>query len=128
MKASESYSAERKKLMEASERHKNEIKEEIGSLTNNTKQLFTNALLIGGALTLAYFAFSRLGSEKRRKRKAKNDEENDVRHEATLASPPSLFSQVGDAVIAQATLFLLDLAKEKLSEYLQQRKDRHENI
>ena len=111
--------------MEASERHKREIKEEIGSLTDNTKQLLTNALLVGGALALAYFAFSRAGGAKRKKQKAKYEEEKEERVDGGTSS---LFSQVGDAVIAQATLFLLDLAKEKLSDYLQQRKARHENI
>lgn len=128
MKAFETDDTERRKLMEVSEHHKSEIKREIGSLTDNTKQLVANALLIGGALTLAYFAFAHLRADKEKKKKSKNDEGRDARVDLPAASPPSLFSQVGDAVIAQATLFLLDLAKEKLSDYLQKRKAKHENI
>lgn len=114
--------------MEVSERHKEEIKREIGSLSDNTKQIFTTALFIGGALTLAYFAFNRVGTDKRKKRTSRKDEKNEDRVEGASTNSPSLFSQVGDVVIAQATLFLLDLAKEKLSEYLQQKRARHENI
>lgn len=125
----ETYDPEKKKLIETSERHKRELKKEVKSITENTERVVTNALFIAGALALTYFALSQIAGSRKKKKskqaKKQRDEDEDV--EIIEASTPSLFSQIGDAVVTQGTLILLDLAKEKLAEYLNQRKSANED-
>lgn len=125
----ETYDPEKKKLIETSERHKRELKKEVKSITENTERVVTNALFIAGALALTYFAVSQIAGSRKKKKskhtKKQRNEDEDV--EIIEASTPSLFSQIGDAVVTQGTLILLDLAKEKLAEYLNQRKSTNED-
>jgi hypothetical protein len=72
------------------------------------------------------------------KKKSKTRKLKVVRHElpeaeevstVTAAGPPGILSQVGTAVANQVTLMLLDLAKEKLTEFVQsmsERKDKEQ--
>lgn len=116
MKLLEKSDAEKKKLMETSERYKREIEAEVDSISQSTERILTNALFIGGALALTYFAVSGLtGSKKKKSKKRKRQIEDD---EVEESSEPSVISQIGEVVITQATMVLLEFAKEKLAEYL----------
>ncbi|HEY5692767.1 MAG TPA: hypothetical protein VIS49_15025 [Cyclobacteriaceae bacterium] len=117
MKLVEKSDSEKKKLIERSERYKREIEAEVDSISQSTERILTNALFIGGALALTYFAVTGLkGSEKKKTKKRKRQTEND---EVEDSSEPSVMSQIGEVVITQATMVLLEFAKEKLAEYLQ---------
>lgn len=127
MELLETQSPERRKLLETSERHKKEFEKEIKGVSDKTEKAITNALIIGGSLALTYFAVSQLTKSKktkvkRGKVKAINlpDQEE---MEIETSSAPSLVSQISEKLISQASLILLDLAKEKLSEYLTKRKN-----
>ena len=112
---------ERKKLVETSERHKLELTNELNGIGIKSDKLLTNALIIGGSLAFTYLLVSQLTSEvkkskKSKAQKAQSEDGFEIEEEATL------FSQLGAKLVDQATLFLLDIAKEKLSEYIQSKK------
>ncbi len=125
MELLETQSPERRKLLETSERHKRELEKEVKSVSEKTEKAITNALIIGGSLALTYFVVSQLTKSKKTKsKKVKvasllDEEETEVESQ----SAPSLISQIGEKLISQASIILLDLAKEKLSEYLTKRKN-----
>jgi arginine exporter protein ArgO len=114
---------ERKKLLEASERHKQALAKDFDDITLNTNKYLKNALIIGGSLTLTYMALNQL-TKSSKKIKKTNIKEAAVVDASTEMEEhePSLLSQLGAKLVDQATLILLDLAKEKLSEYLQSKK------
>jgi len=120
--------SEKKRLMEASARHKHELENEVKSITQNTERIVTNALLIGGALALTYFVVSQLTDTKSKKKKAKRREVSEEgQTEIEEPKTPTVLSQIGDVVISQATMALLEFAKEKLATYAQSRKSPDEN-
>jgi len=124
----ETQDSEKKKLLEASNRHRQEMEREIKDISQKTEKVLKNALIIGGALALTYIVVSQLSSSKSKKKKSRKerDLENSVDRELANETP-SLLSKMGDKAMNMATMLLLDLAKEKLSEYLQNRKSKDEN-
>lgn len=135
MELLESQDPEKRRLIEKSERHKRELEKEVTALSDKTEKMLTNALIIGGALALSYFVVTQLsGKSKKKKKKQKlkkqkvaavisnghaaEDEEDDQETSAT----PSLISEIGSRVVNQATVILVDLARQKLMEYLASRK------
>ncbi|MCW5909678.1 MAG: hypothetical protein KIT62_01330 [Cyclobacteriaceae bacterium] len=131
MELLETQDPEKKKLIEASQRHKQELQREVKSISENTEKAMKNALIIGGALAVTYLLVSQLGSSKKKKSKkarvaAHVEAETDA-EPATAYSPPPFISQVGERLVSQATLILLDIAKDKLSEYLSNRNQKHED-
>jgi FtsZ-interacting cell division protein ZipA len=128
MELLESQDPEKKKLLETSDRHRQEMEREIKDISEKTERVLKNALIIGGALALTFIVVSQLGSSKSRKKKLKDrKEEEKSGDEISEVEAPSLISKLGDKAMNMATMFLLDLAKEKLSEYLQQRKSKNED-
>jgi hypothetical protein len=89
--------------------------------------MLKNALIIGGALALTYVVVNQLSSTKAKKKKTKKAKSADVEIIEDDDESPSILSQMGDKLVNTATLFLLDLAKEKLSDYLQNKKEKDEN-
>ena len=110
-------------LLKKSAKHRQELQKEVELISERTQTALTNALIIGGTLAAAYFLVRQFsGSSKKSKskrarlavlpaREASVDEEE--------SSSPGVMSQIGTALASQATLFLIGLAKDKLSEYLQ---------
>lgn len=128
MELLETQDPEKRKLIESSQRHRKEMEREIKAISEKSEKVLKNALIIGGALALTYVVVSQLSSSKIKKRKSKKNIENeDSIHEEPIDENPSLLSKMGDRAINMATMLLLDLAKEKLSEYLQHRKSSNEN-
>ncbi|MGC4021942.1 MAG: hypothetical protein QM734_08365 [Cyclobacteriaceae bacterium] len=122
MELLETQDPEKKRLIETSERHRMEMEREVEDISNRSDRMLKNALIIGGALALTYVLVNQFSSRKTKKKSSKkpkvvNDEVEEYEDES-----PSVFSQMGDKVVNTATLFLLDLAKEKLSDYLENRK------
>jgi hypothetical protein len=136
MELLESQDPLKRKLIETSDRHKRELEKELKDITQKTEKTLKNALIIGGSLALGYLLVSQLSSSKRRvkavakKKKAAVAEVETDEEEAAVevvSGESSLISQIGTQVLNQATFLLLELAKEKLAEYLQTRKVKDEN-
>lgn len=128
MELLETQSPERRKLLETSERHKMELEKEMKGVSDKTEKAITNALIIGGSLALTYFIVSQLSKSKKNREKLKKvkvanlPQEEEEERESSYTTP-LLVSQIGEKLISQASIILLDLAKEKLSEYLTKRKN-----
>ncbi len=129
MELLETQDPDKKRLIETSERHKHELQKEVKAMSDKTEQVVKNALIIGGTLAITYLIVSQLGggSSKKKNKKAKSKivrEENEevIENDQDSYSPPSFLSQLGDRVVSQATLVLLDIAKDKLADYLSNRK------
>ena len=109
-----------------------ELEDEVKYISERTEKIVTTALIVGGALALTYFLMSQFSGSKSRKSKSKKTKAAsaaaDVEEEVEEPSEPNVMAQIGTALATQATAFLLSIAKEKLSEYLQaqqKKKDEH---
>lgn len=130
MELLESQDPEKRKLIEATDRHKRELQKEIKSISERSESAMKNALIIGGALAITYLLVSQLGSSKKKSKKvkARKEEEDEVSEVEVLTdAAPSFLSQIGERIVSQATVVLLDIAKEKLAEYLSNRQSKDEN-
>lgn len=112
-------------LLRKSEKHRRELEEEIKLFSASTEKVITNALVIGGTLAVTYI-IARQFFKSKSKRKSKSHALKPVKPAAEKIeaasveqTEPGIVSQIGSALAAQATVFLLDLAKDKLSAYLQ---------
>ena len=111
-------------LLRRSAKHREELEKEVELISERTQNVITNALIIGGTLAAAYLMARVIsGSSKSKTKTSKASlmpaavaSERVVEEEP---SSPGIMSQIGSALASQATMFLLGLAKEKLSEYLQ---------
>ncbi|MBK5279953.1 MAG: hypothetical protein JJE09_13925 [Bacteroidia bacterium] len=122
----ETQDPEKRKLIETSDRHKRELEKEVKAISDKTEQVLKNAVIIGGALALTYFTISQLTKTRRKKAKDKNGE-SEEEEEDSESSVSAFISQLGDRVISQGSLILLDFAKDMLMEYLESRKTKDEN-
>ncbi len=128
MELLETQDPEKRKLIETSDRHRQEMKREVKDLSDRSEKILKNALVIGGVLALTYFVVDHLSSkEKKHRSRNRNKNESNETVVSVEDESPSLLSSMGDKMINVASVFLLDLAKEKLSEYLQYRKQKDEN-
>ncbi|MBT1690667.1 hypothetical protein [Dawidia soli] len=117
-------------LLKKSAKHRAQLEEEVKLISERTSKAVINALVVGGALAVSYWLVRQLagggkGKSKRRKvvhakpvRVIQSDghEAEEVSYEPAV---PNIVTQIGTALASQATVFLLGLAKEKLTEYLQ---------
>jgi|SRR5690606_18193268 len=114
-------------LLRKSAKHREKLQGDVKLITENTEKVITNALIIGGSLALSYLLIHQLTKRSsKRKHKVKHKKIKVVKAEAPEEveiveedSTPGVFSQIGAAVASQASVFLLNLAKEKLTEFLQ---------
>lgn len=112
-------------LLKKSAKHRQELEDEVKLISEQTEKIITNAVIIGGTLAVAYFLvrqFSGSSSSKKvkpQKIKIVPDKSNEEEGDTEEASAPGVVSQIGAAIATQATIFLLSIAKEKLSEYIQ---------
>jgi hypothetical protein len=115
-------------LLKKSAQYRDELEEEAKVISDRTEKIIKNAVIIGGSLALAYFLYNQFSTSKKKKSKARKEKsvqatslaagiEEDEEDETS--SPNRVLSQIGTALISQASVFLLSMAKEKLSEYLQ---------
>lgn len=104
--------------------HRSALQKETKLISDRTEKAIINALIVGGALAATFFVVRQFSGKKSksklksRKLKIVPSTDDDMEPESH-ASVPGIVNQIGAAVANQATMFLLDLAKEKLSEYLQ---------
>jgi hypothetical protein len=120
----------KRELLKKSARHKSELEEEVREISHRTQKIITNALIIGGTLAVTYFLVKQFSGSKpatkSKSRKAKVLSENEeVEEEETPSfAVPGIVSQIGTALVSQASVLLLSLAKEKLSEYLESQSEK----
>jgi len=126
MELMETSNPEKRRLLQTSERHRQEIENEVKSISKSAEKALTNALFIGGALALTYLVVSQVTGSKTRKKKKKQSEAEDQEAEHQEAAP-SFLSHVGEIIVTQATMTLLELAKDRLSDYLQKRQSADDN-
>lgn len=132
MELLETQDPEKKRLIETSDRHKRAMEKEIGDLTSKTDKVVKNALIIGGALALTFLVISSIGKARKKKRKKIAKAQAVVGVGGEPVSPPleedddddepSVLNKVGSQLLNQASLILLDMARQKLNEYLASRK------
>lgn len=127
------------RLLKKSILQRTALGDEAKLISERTEKVITNALIIGGALAATYFVISQFsGGSKKKKRKTRKikvvaaaapqqiaEDEEEIQSQV-----PGVVAQIGTALASQATAFLLTLAKEKLTEYLerqmQKKTDDHE--
>ncbi|MBL7850637.1 MAG: hypothetical protein JNN04_07030 [Cyclobacteriaceae bacterium] len=124
MELLETQDPEKKKLVEASDHHKRAMEKELTDLTQKTDRVLKNALIIGGSLALTFLIVSAV-TRKRKKKKKKLALEAAAQAGVTPETGeeeedegPSILSTVGTQLLNQASVILLDLARQKLKEYL----------
>ena len=117
----------KEELLERSERHRQEMKDEVKMISERADKVITNALIIGGTLAAAYFLMRQFsGSSPKSKKKVaapkikivKATEASEETETTEEPSAPGVVSQIGAALASQVTIFLLSIAKEKLMQFL----------
>jgi hypothetical protein len=139
MKTLETDDPIKSQLLQKATHQREELADDVKALSERTETMLTNALIVGGALMLGYLIVKGLsGRKSRRKRKAKathkimqaapaSDDSEEVPYESSPSVVGSMMSQIGSAIATQATVILLDLAKEKLAEFLQAQAEKKAN-
>jgi hypothetical protein len=115
-------------LLRKSAQHRQQIEGDMKLITDNTEKMITNALIIGGSLALTYFLVRQFSGSSKKKSKNKaqkirvvQDSPQVTEVDSAEPSSPGMVTQLGAALASQASVFLLNLAKEKLMEYLGER-------
>jgi len=130
MELLETQDPHKRKLIEKSERHRQALEKEVKAVSERTERVLKNVLIIGGSLALAYFITSQFyGSRKKKKLKVAKAAPGNLTPRVIEQedTQPSLLARVGGQFVNQATFLLLQVAKDKLVEYLAERKKKDEN-
>jgi hypothetical protein len=131
MELLESSDPEKKRLVEASDRHKRALEKDFMGLSADTQTLVKNALIIGGVLAVSYFVVRQFSSSSKPKKRKKARKVTLVQPPVSTAqddddddhsTSPSLLADIGTRMANQATIILIDIARQKLMEYLDSRK------
>lgn len=116
----------RSQLLRKSAEHRKEIEGDVKFISAETQRIITNALVIGGSLALTYYLVRQFSGGPKKKSRPKSRKVTLVQEPSQEVvavdeepSSPGVLGQVGSAIAMQASVFLLNLAKEKLMEYLQ---------
>lgn len=113
------------KLVKKAALHRYAMEDEARLITARTEKVITNALIIGASLAATFFVVKQLSGKRSKKSKIKSKKlkvvpvTNDIDEDEGDTHMPGIVNQIGSVLATQATSFLLDLAKEKLLEYLQ---------
>jgi FtsZ-interacting cell division protein ZipA len=119
-------------LLRKAAQQREELQSDVQQLTERTEKIITNALLVGGALALTYLLVRGVTGSRKKKNKTKahvrknesvisdQEDDSDDRDNPVMEA----VTKIGAALAAQASVVLLNLAKEKLIEYLEERVQR----
>lgn len=139
MKTLETDDPIKSQLLQKATHQREELADDVKALSERTEKMLTNALIVGGSLMLGYLIVKGLsGRKSRRKKKGKVTHKpaqaslviDDTEEEVFESSPSvvgSMLTHIGSAIATQATVILLDLAKEKLAEFLQAQAEKKTN-
>jgi len=121
----ESNDQKKMELLNRSSKHRQGVEDEVKLISERTQSIVTNALIVGGTLAATYLIarkISKRNSKKKgRSKKIKIVPASMVHKNVQVdeePESPGVMSQIGSALLSQATIFLLGLAKQKLSQYL----------
>ena len=131
----ETDNPEKGQLLHKSAHHQKLLEDEVRLISERSEKIVTNALIIGGALALTYFLVSGLsGSSEKKKAKRRTIKlvgDTETAEAATEHSyepaEAGVIAQIGSVLVAQATGYLLSIAREKLVEYLQSQSIKKDN-
>jgi hypothetical protein len=122
----ESNDQKKMDLLNRSSQHRQGVEDEVKLISERTQRIVTNALIVGGTLAATYFIARKISKRSKKKghsKKVKNipasmmyERESHVEEES---DSPGVMSKIGSALLSQATIFLLGIAKEKISQFLQ---------
>ena len=116
-------SNDKSQLLKRSAQKREALEHEISLFSDKTEKVLTNALIIGGSLAVSYLLMRQFLKTKKRKRPKTLKEPEHEEGYSVLEQQPSfvssIASEVGTALAGHLTAFLLQLAKEKLTEYLE---------
>ena len=93
----------KKQLAEDSDQIKQQIRSELHGVTDQFRDIATNALLVGGATALGYWLVQKVGPWKSKK----------------IGQHRSRFRKAGESLLQVFMIYLLSLAREKLVAYLE---------
>jgi hypothetical protein len=121
MELLETQDPEKKRLLETSEQHRRELEREMNQIAERGEQVIKNALIIGGTLAITYLLVTQL--TRKTSSSAKEDDTTSGPESAFAAEPeePTLLARVGNKVVNAATLMLVEIAREKLTDYFKNR-------
>ncbi len=113
----------KEELLKKSAMHRHELEEEVKVISERTEKIITNALIIGGTLAVAYFLVRQFSGSRPKKKVSEQQgiaasSKTELTESTEETSAPGIASQIATALASHATVFLLTIAKEKLSEYL----------
>jgi hypothetical protein len=120
-------------LLRKSAHHREQLEEDAKLISERTEKIITNALIIGGALAATYFIVSRFSKGKKKSKLKKvrlvkgEDTAEQVVVEAAEPEVPGVVTQIGSALASQATVMLLNFAKEKLDEFMKSQNEKKED-
>jgi arginine decarboxylase-like protein len=123
-------------LLQKSALHREQLEEDVKLITERTEKIVINALIVGGALAVTYYLVSKFSSSKSQSKKSKAkkvkwvNQETDDAEVVVHSEPdaPGIVAQIGTALVSQATVILLNLAKEKLEEFLQAQSAKNKDL
>lgn len=131
MEILERQDPEKKRLMDEVSFRKRQLESGAKDVSRQTEKLLTNAVIIGATLTVSYLIYRSLSGSSRKIKKSVSVTGTDL---ATAEPTPAdnaeqlptktskLLSDIGNRLAEEATLFLLNMAKEKLIAYLEAKK------
>lgn len=94
----------------------------VESAPQDTQRIIKTALIVGGTLAASWFIFRliRTNSKKKTKHKAVTPPTTAEPEPVQASAPVSgdILSAIGDRVAKEATIFLLNLAREKIEAWL----------
>jgi len=123
----ESNDQKKMELLNRSSKHRQGVEDEVKVISERTQSIITNALIAGGTLAATYFIARKI-SKRNSKKKGRSKKvkgvpasmiHREVHHVDEEPESPGVLSQIGSALVSQAAIFLLGIAKQKLSQYLQ---------
>ncbi len=126
-------SDDKNQLLKKSKLQRGALKEEVRLISARTQKMLTNALIIGGSFAVTYLVIRQFGSsktkDKRRSKKTRYVAQPTIEPVAIhKPQAPGIVSQLGATLVSQATVFLLDIAKGKLSEFLQTQSKKNDQV
>lgn len=110
---------EKFQLIQKTNKYREELQENVKLISENTEKIIINALIIGGTLTLTYLLVRQFTSSSKPDRKkafapsSHAPEQHTEKEETT-----GVLQEIGQSLMQQATVFLLNIAREKLVELL----------
>lgn len=105
---------------------KTDLEEKARALAGQTDKVILNAVAIVGALAITFIIVRNIAGKSDKKSKKEKADSAPAAQDSS-GTEPSLLATIGSRIAEGATIFLLGLAKDKLTEYLKSRQQENEN-